>query len=143
MNSFSVRPANAGDIPFIYSTWLNSYKHDSAAGLSVTKTIFYEQYRLVLDHILASGDTVTLVACKSDEPNVIFGYVVADPTSAILHYAFVKESFQRLGIAKDLFARALPGCSAVVVSHLTNFANEIARRHSLTFNPFLLYSGNS
>jgi hypothetical protein len=140
MNPYKIRSAQAEDIPFLYSTWLKAMKYDSDIGLSVRKSIFFEQYRQILDNILS--DSKVLLAVHPDEPNVIFGYLVYQEPN-ILHFSFVKETFRRLGIASDLVKIAMAGSPIYIMTHQTRFLNEIAdnlRHYSLTHNPFLLYN---
>lgn len=145
MTNYVIRAVQGDDIPFIYSTWLKSYRNDSGIGLSVRKSVFFENYRLILDKILQENTTKVLVACKPDEPNVIFGYLVADPSENVLHYVFVKEAFWRLGIAKSLFKQLFPSSGSVFITHLTRTASslEILSGYEeigkFTYNPFLLY----
>src|ERR1017187_7149175 len=140
---FHIRPVQGDDIPFIYSTWLRSFRNDSFVGLSVKKNVFFDNYQLILDRILSKSNTKTLVACKIDEPNVIYGYLVAEPNESVLHYAFVKESFWGLGIAKALFhaafgAEGAVSTSAVSITHRTKSAQRLTDR--FYYNPFTLYS---
>jgi hypothetical protein len=136
------RQAIPKDIPFIYSCWLKSYKHDSEIGLSTTKTIFFDHYRLVLDHLLAKDSTKVYVACHAQEQDVIYGFLVAEPDKQILHYAFTKEAFWNLGIAKDLFQEAFPQKGSVHFTHRTKLSQILLRNHSeLIYNPFLLFEG--
>jgi hypothetical protein len=139
MTNFVTRSVSAEDIPFLYSTWLKSYRNDSETGLSVRKSIFFESYRLVLDHILQKNTTKVLVACKPDEPNVIYGYMVAEPNDNVLHYVFVKEAFQRFGIANQLFQQIFPNTSSgsVTITHRTDHARDYCKK--FIYNPFELY----
>jgi len=141
MQPFLVRKAIPNDIPFIYATWLNAIKNDSALGLSTTKTLFYESYRLVLDYILSHNATV-LVACKTDEPNVIYGFLVSEDNK--LHFCFVKEHFRKLGIARSLFEHSFgKGSPTIYCTHKTKFVEELLRDRSwLVYNPYLLYQIN-
>lgn len=135
---FSIRLVQSSDIAFIYSTWLNATKYDSDIGKNIRKSVFFEHYRLVIDHILSKETTNVLVACKPDEPSVIFGYLVSEPET--IHFCFVKESFRNLGIARSLYESAFSdsGEGAVSTTHETQFAEEIIRKH-FDYNPFLLY----
>ena len=139
MTNFVTRLVQPEDIPFLYSTWLNSYRNDSETGLSVRKSIFFESYRLILDYILQKNTTKVLVACKPDEPNVIYGYMVAEPSDNVLHYVFVKEAFQRFGIANSLQQQLFPNTSSgtVTITHRTEYAYNYCKK--FMYNPFRLY----
>lgn len=137
--SWSIRKAQPTDIPFIYSSWLKSFRHNSLLGKSSIRTsVFYENYREILDFLLAKSNI--LVACLSDEPEVILGYLVYEPE--IVHYSFVKEPFRHLGIATNLLAKAdLPSFKPVCYSHLTSgLSRTISEKYpNFIYNPFVLY----
>jgi len=137
MTDFVIRPAMGDDVSFIYATWLDSYRNDSNIGLSVKKSVFFDNYRLVLDHILSKNTTKVLVAVKNDDPSVIFGYMVGEPDQSILHYVFVKGAFHGFGIATALFNEMFDGSGAVVITHRTKTAQDLCEE--FTYNPFLLY----
>ena len=136
---YIIRSAEESDIPFIYSSFLNCIKYDSAVGLSVRKGIFFENYRTVIDSILRNENCNVLIACKPDETKVIFSFLVFEPT--IIHFVFVKESFRNFGIAKALFNQAfLDYKGDVTITHRTQFIESLLRNHAqLVYNPFVLY----
>lgn len=139
-----IRPAIPSDIPFIYSTWLKSFKYDSALGKSMRKSVFFESYREVIDNILDQSSVA--VACMQDDPNVIIGYIVYASyysfDHVILHYLFVKESFRKFGVAKSL-TNVLDIQKPIKFTHLTNQFKTLAYSShlfaSFIYNPFLLY----
>lgn len=138
-SEWKIRLAAGPDLNFIYSTWLNSYRTDSYFGQSTRKSVFYDKYNEIVDAILAKPSTTALVAALPNELNVILGYLIFEPN--ILHYCFVKESWQRAGIAKSLAAAAfLNPRGAVSFTHRTRWAEPvIARYPSAIYNPFLLF----
>ncbi len=140
MTPFAIRSANGSDLNFIYATWLRSYRNDSEIGISVRKSVYFDSYQLIIDNILAKSTTRVIVACKPDEPEVIFGYLVAEPTLDVLHYAFTKEAFFKLGVAKSLYKTLFLNSSpsSVSISHMTHQANDLCKQFN--YNPFLLYS---
>jgi hypothetical protein len=144
MTDFDIRPAQSSDINFIYKTFLTSYRYNSAIGKTCTNTVFFAEYQKVLDSILSKADAKVLVACHRDEPEVIFGYLIYEPGT--LHYAFVKEAFQKLGIAKSLFLNAFGDqglTDQLQVTHKTFCVHDLLERHpNLTYNPFLLFQTN-
>lgn len=139
-----IRPAIPSDIPFIYSTWLKSFKYDSALGKSMRKSVFFESYREVIDNILDQSSVA--VACMQDDPNVIIGYAVYEAYSMfdcnILHYAFVKESFRGLKVATSLL-RIIDNKKPTKYTHLTSKFKLLTCNSllfaSFIYNPFLLY----
>lgn len=127
----SIRSAQSGDIPFIYSTMLKSLQTDSIMGKLTTASIFYKEYRHVIDDILF--DSTTLVACDPANPEVVYGYLIYQRPN-IIHYAFTKQAFRRLHVQTRLLNVASLS-NPVTITHKTksiNFAQ-------LRYNPFLLY----
>lgn len=136
-----IRPASALDIPFIYSSWLKSFKHDSALGKSMRSSIYFEQYREVIDQILE--DSQTFVAHLPDEPNVIIGYIVfesyASIPTATIHYAFVKESFRRIGVFTSLL-KLIDYSKPWQYTHKTNTLIKVLGSDTdWIYNPLYLY----
>lgn len=132
---WTIRQANGDDISFIYATWLNSFREDSDRGYECRKSIFFAEYNLVADRILEDLNTEILVACSPENQNVIFGYLVYEP--GIIHYAYVKELFRKLGIARSLFIAAE---TPKVITHKTRTIKPILRKHDeIIYNPFILY----
>lgn len=106
--NWKIRDSIPSDIPFIYSTWLNSYRYDSDLGRSCKNSGFYPAYTKVLDDILMQPGTKIRVACMNEDDFVIFGYGVfgygqneREP-QFIIHYLFVKPDFRLKGIANSL-----------------------------------------
>lgn len=137
---WKIRIACGEDLNFLYSTWLNSYRCDSLIGRSTKKSIFFDEYKRVLDSILSATKTETLIACLPQDEKVILGYLVFE--EGILHYVFTKQDFRRMGIARSLFSVAFgDGVSLPSHTHLTRTGREILKSQSgLTYNPFLLFS---
>jgi GNAT superfamily N-acetyltransferase len=133
---WTFRLPTGADVPFIYSTWANSMRYSSVLGKSCRNTIFFKEYTKVIDRILSQPDTETLIACFPEQPTVIFGYIVFQ--GPIIHYVFVKEAFQKQGIAKSLVAVA--GKAFDTYTHKTFILKHILERFpELTYNPFHLY----
>ncbi len=131
---WNIRPANGDDLNFIYATWLQSFWADNESSRGSAGPTFFNEYPKVVDHILAQSKTV--VACKFDDPLVIYGYLVASPP--IAHYTFVKSNFRRYGIAKALLEHLKCG---ETYTHRTGILQNILSTHpGRTYNPYLLYT---
>lgn len=99
-----VRPLEEEDLPFIFSSWLRSYRA-SAFAKRIKKDVYFLWHQLVVERILARPSVSTIVACLDGHPDVILGFIVFEKVKdepKIIHYAFVKESFRRMGITKTL-----------------------------------------
>lgn len=112
---FNIRDACGDDIPFIYATWLESYRYDSYFGKSHRNGVFFSDYRKVIDKLL--NDSKVIVACVQDEPGAILGYMVFEPS--VLHYVFVKGAFRRLGVATGLCRHAFVSDAPLTFTHKT------------------------
>lgn len=139
MSAFKIREANGNDLSFIYDTWLNSFRHYSALGKRCRNSIFYDNYKKVIDLILTNEDTTVLIAHSHQDENHIFSYLVHEP--AILHYIFCKEAYWGFGIPKALFVEAFGSLDYKVdITHRTFMAEPIINKfQNLTYNPFHLY----
>ncbi len=133
------RPAVGKDIPFIYSTMLNSYRVDSTMGRTTRKSMFYEEYHKVLDALLSQDNVKVTVACLTTEPDVIIGYLIHEPNN-IAHYAFVKDNFRQFGVLKSLGELVFDMSRTIYYSHQTRtFLPITFKQKNLEYNPFLLY----
>ncbi len=135
---YTIRDVLPSDIPFIYSSWLKSFRFGSQLAKPIRSSIFYENYREVLDCLLSKSQIK--VACLNDEPSVILGYLVYERTIAIVHYVFVKEAFRELGIAHNLLLQSeLP--TDLTYSHMTTMITKyLTNKSNWIYNPFVLYS---
>lgn len=135
-----IRKAIPKDIPFIYETWLKSYRLDSSLGRLTRSSIFFENYRTVVDKILQ--DSNTDIACLREDEDIILGYLVSE--DKILHYSFVKEAFRKIGIAKSLVLhREVDGIlkhKDFKITHETFHVERIVDKYELEFNPYLLFN---
>jgi GNAT superfamily N-acetyltransferase len=131
---YLIRDAIGEDINFIYATWLQSYRNDSFTGGASRKSVFYEFYNPVLDHLLSKS--FVKVAALHDEPAVILAYCCFE-SGGILHYVYVKEAFRRMGIARELVTLAAPK----FYTHQTRSSKEAALKMlNVDYNPYLLYT---
>lgn len=120
-----IRPAVEADLPFILSSWVQSYCDRDNGALEVKRvrdSVLKAGHRLLVARLLAADDTVTLVACKDDAENVIVGwsccthvYATSDdvnpaPTkTSTLHYVYIKSDFRGNGIARELCHEVFEG----------------------------------
>lgn len=139
MNAYKIRQATGKDLSFIYDTWLNSFRYDSPLGKSCRNSVFFNEYKLVIDRVLSEAET--LVAHTPENENLILAYLTFQPPF-IVHYAFCKDAFRRLGITKALFKEAFKSETAKVeYTHRTGFVSEFLRaKENFTHNPFHLFA---
>lgn len=134
---YRVRPAIATDINFVYACWLRSYKDSSPISKFIERKSFFPAYQKILDRILANPDTKVCVACKDDDEDLLYGFIVFAPK--LVHFVYVKEDFRRFGIARRL-SEQIPDLQDCIATHLTKDLLDLwtAKKTSIQFNPFFI-----
>lgn len=86
---------------FIFSSWLNTMT-DKCSWASKLGKRFRALHHPVVERIL--DKSIVLVATKRDDPNIAFGYIVAEESAKppAVHFIFVKPVFRRMGVGKIL-----------------------------------------
>lgn len=110
----ALRPIREEDLPFVTDTWLRSYRETNFA---VPHDQYMETQRRVIKLLLRSSRIA--VACDPDDSDQIFGYAVwrPGPGRPLLHWAFVKQPFRRLGVFRRLLTVVDPDSRGVVLTH--------------------------
>lgn len=132
---------NEGDKAFIFSTWLNNFKADGYFAIRVKPEIYFAKHHAIIEYILEKKSTTVYVASSKADHNHIFGYAVCEKSGDddIIHYAFVKSSFQKFGIFKNILKHAGIDFDKSVVTHWTRAMNTIVNSHpGLTYDPYRL-----
>lgn len=130
-NLVAIRNFNESDKAFVYSTFLKGVLHGCPGYEGCLKDAFFAVYPQVLDGLLANASVNVLIACLSDEPDVVLGYAIVGPKT--LHWAYTKASWRGQGIANMLLA----GSEISFFSHTTKPGRAIATKKGWTYNPFL------
>ena len=134
----AIRPATGDDLNFIYDSWLSSCRYDSPLG-NCKNSIFFDNYRRIIDDVLSLDNTHVFVACLTEDPHVILGYLACELPN-IIHYIFTKDAFRQFGIAKALVTHAFKDTSNLITTHRTGYVEPILRSHpQITYNPFLFF----
>lgn len=133
-----LRPANQEDVPFIFSSWLKSYKYAPWCR-NLTNTVYYAEHHKVIERLLKTNDVI--IACNPEDPSQIYGFVCAGTVDGIfcLHYMYVKQSFRGLGIGKTLLnAFQHDPSTAAVYTHHTRIAEKQAAKYNFVYHPYIL-----
>lgn len=84
------------------------------------------------------------IACNAQDVSQIYGYICHETVEEhlVVHFAYTKETYRRLGIAAMLaeavgFKREAP----VFFTHRTNSAEGLEKKFAMIYNPFLAYYG--
>lgn len=136
----SIRVAELADIPFIFNSWLKSYR-DAPAVKNVPNTIYFSEHHKVIEHILNAKGLMILVACNPDDRDQICGYIVGElsENDSIVHWLYCKHPFRKMGIGRALEAAFLdlaPAKQALTYTHMSKISDRIQRLKSYTFNPY-------
>jgi ribosomal protein S18 acetylase RimI-like enzyme len=127
------------DIPFIFNSWLKSYRF-SHFGEKITNTIYFQDHHKVLERIVKNSKV--LIACDPQDSSQLYGYSVAGEIDdvLVLHFIYVKHTFRNLGIGKTLLdALGHDKSSAAVYTHHTRMADKLAAKYNLVYHPYLMF----
>lgn len=141
LESVRIRPATEADVPFIFSTWLRSYR-DSGFASNISTTVYYAEHHKVVEKLLKSCDVY--VACANDDISELYGYICAQKITGIfvLHYIYVKHSFRHLGLGKQLLNTFNHDFNkASIYTHMTKVARALAHKFSFIHSPYLALTG--
>jgi GNAT superfamily N-acetyltransferase len=139
---FNIRSAAVDDIPFVFNSWLKSYR-DAPAVRAVPNTTYYAEHHAIIEKIFSSAGLVLLVACDATESKQIFGYAVGERTSKgfAIHWVYVKFPFRRFRIGAALEQALLAtnvDLSEVCYTHAPKGGEGLFRTRKYTYNPYLL-----
>lgn len=132
-----VRPAVEGDIAFIFSSWLKSYR-SALQVKQIINTVFFAEHHKVIEGILKTS--TTYVICDAADPVNIFGYICAEEIDGVfvLHYIYVKHTYRNLGLGKLLLNQFNHETgSAGMCTHLTKIGEKLAEKYGFVFSPYL------
>jgi GNAT superfamily N-acetyltransferase len=96
---YEIRAAGQTDLPFIFSTWLKSFRKSPFARSIPATTYFKHQHDKVAQKL---NDSQTLIAHPVDDPDTILGWVCGG--GALIHWVYVKRTWRGIGIGRRLVA---------------------------------------
>lgn len=136
-SEIEVRTAFLEDVPFIFATWLRSYRHASSFARKISNEVFYARHHMVVDMILKREGSSVLVAHPKGEPDVILGYLVTERQpdgTDVVHYTYVKKSFRQMGIARALWSTLEK--KKYTITHYTVDADWISNKYNTIYDPY-------
>ena len=118
----AIRPIAVEDLPFVTDSWLRSTRHSH---IFTDLKAFERTQRKVIAQLVQSSKAA--IACSLEDPDQIFGYAIWEETrrKPVLHWAFVKSDFRRLGIFTRLMALVDPKQKGVVLTHKSEFSQRL------------------
>lgn len=141
-DQYVIRKITEADFPFIYSSWLHSYKDSSDFAKRINREIFYQFHHKVVERILLRPTTIGMVACAETDQDLIYGYAIFESIADqdIFHYIYVKKAFGgKFGISENLL-KAAPFSidKKVYASHMTYKGRKLIDKFGLIYCPYLL-----
>lgn len=135
--SVRIRPLTEADVPFIFSSWLKSYR-ESQFGRGMARTFFFTEHHKVIERLLKTCEV--FIACNDQDVADIFGYICGERTGGVLviHYIYVKHTYRNLGIGKLLLnCFSHTGDVAALYTHKTPAADKLAERFNMAYHPYI------
>lgn len=132
----SIRHANDTDIPFIFSSWLKSFRDSGLLVRAIPHTIYFTNHHKLLQKLIKRS--TVYVACSPTDSSQIYGYIVAEYIEGtfVLHFIYVKHSFRKLGVGKALFNSFKHEGGASCCSHLTKFGERLLLKYNMIYHPY-------
>lgn len=134
----TIRHAHDGDIPFIFSSWLKSFRESGFMARGVPNTIYFTNHHKILQKLVQRSKV--FIACDPKDTSNIYGYVVAETidNTFVLHFIYVKQSFRKLGVGKALFNSFEHNGSASCCSHLTKAGEKFLLKYNIIYHPYTM-----
>lgn len=104
------RPA---DLPYIRQSWLMSYRNSPWAG-AVPNNLYTEVYSQAMDQLLFRGAKLVTIRNPANPEQLVAWtcYEVTPKNDVVIHFAFCKPTYRRLGAVKALLRTVLDGSDA-------------------------------
>lgn len=128
----------ASDLNFILSSWLKTYKYSGPTVRRMFDRVYYEVYEPKVKELIKRSD-VYIASLREDE-DVIVGYLAIERLTDrdIIHFCAVKDSWQKMGIARQLIDAARPQPSTYY-THWTSPMVSLSHKIPYIFQPFLIH----
>ena len=133
----TLRLANEADLPFIFNSWLRSYKTSHFAK-NIESTIYYSEQHKVIEKLLQSYDTI--VACDPNDSSQIYGFINAGYTDNFftLNYIYVKHTFRHMGIGKSLLNAFDHDNQYIgIYTHANHVARKLDQKYNMIYHPYV------
>lgn len=134
-----IRPISQVDVPFIFSSWLKSFRSAFFAKDIHPKT-YYGGHHKIISSLLQT--CTTYVACSESDPTEIYGFICAEHMDGtlVVHYIYTKHTFRNLGIGKKLLEMFPTHQSGVsFYTHHNAVAHKQAAAYHFLYSPYLAF----
>lgn len=139
MSNVRLRTANDEDLPFIFNSWLKSYRFSHFAE-KITNTIYFSDHHKVIEKILKNS--IVMISCNEDDPSQMYGYAVGSQVDGIfvLHFIYIKHTFRNMGLGTMLLeSYGFDSDNASVYTHHTRIAEKLAAKYNFVYHPYLMF----
>lgn len=134
----TIRDAVEGDVPFIFNSWLKSFRTGSFCQFVDNSIYFTEQHKLI-EKLLKRCKLK--IACDANDPATIYGYIIYEQIEGIwcFHYVYTKHTFRALGVARELARSVEHDFNTLsVCTHQNRLISRIAHKYNVLYHPYIL-----
>lgn len=134
-----IREATEADVPFIFNSWLKSYR-GSYICKGVSNPVYFEFQHKTIEALLQRCQVQVL--CSSTDSNELYGYLVHEVVQEVpvLHYAYIKHTYRKLGLLKKLL-KTVEAPNGGFYTHDSEAAAKLvnAKKINFVYNPYLAF----
>lgn len=128
-----VRPYNqASDEAFVSSTFLKAMRYGNHFYEEMEKNAYFNNYSIALKQLLQKRQVNIL--CMEEDPDVILGYCISDPSEHIIDFIFIKSAWRKKGLTKLLIGDIIYSWA----THFTKPGLAIMKAKNIKFDPWRL-----
>ena len=122
-----IRQASADDVALVTSSWLESHR-EQGDNRWMSNAVYFAVHRPRMVGILDRASVA--VACNPDDAWHIYGWLAHH--GAVVHYAYTKHVFRRMGVFDRLHEYA---GRPSVATHTGHLYPKLAKRYGFRFDP--------
>jgi GNAT superfamily N-acetyltransferase len=129
------------DRKFVIDAWLKNYNATGYGLYGMDTEVMLRCHRVIIDRLLNTYTTV--VAYDPQDTRVILGFLCGDmyPSSALVHYAYVRKDLRRQGIGRLMMHNlGWTEDKPIMSTHQTRHSKYMASNLAILFNPYLLHT---
>jgi hypothetical protein len=126
-------------VPFIFNSWLKSYRNANACK-SISNPVYFDFQHKLIEKILKRSQVEML--CSPDDPTQVYGYIVSERIEGVivLHYCYVKYAFRGIGLCSMLMQHIkLDKQAGGFYTHDTHAIVKVLGKSNFVYNPYLAY----
>lgn len=131
-----IRPSNSSDMPFIYSSWLKTYKFSSPFTKRIKSSIFFQKHHDLIEDAVNRGMEI-FVACPKDGEETIIGYMAIERDKNAINFVYIKDPFRGFGIARLLYEESQLEPGEVFFTHWCYSLDAEIDKSGFIYNPYL------